>query len=112
MKGHDVRDLLRHSVLGKVKVVAVLEVQPELGGGPEVFPEAQGGISGDGALAVNDLVNAPGRHADGHGELVLRDLESADEVLHENLTRMNGRNLVNPTILISPPPIDIIAYRR
>lgn len=93
MKGHDARDLLRRSILSEVEVVAVLEVQPELGGGTEVLPEAQGCISGDGALAVNDLVDASGRHPDGHGELVLRDLESPDEVLHKNLARMNRRNL-------------------
>ena len=50
MKRHDGRDLLRHTILSKIEVVTGLEVQPELRGGSEVLPQAQSGISGDGAL--------------------------------------------------------------
>ena len=44
-----------------------------------------------GRLTVHDLVDPPRRDTDIHGELVLCDAESLDDVLHHDFARVNRR---------------------
>ena len=81
-----------------------LQVDPELGRSTEVLRETQRGVRRDASLAVHDLVDPPRRDTDGHGELVLRDAEALDEILHEDFTRVNGLDLVSGSQR-SPPPL-------
>ena len=66
-----------------------LEIHPELGGSTEVPGEPDGRAGCDPALAVHDLVDPARRHPDGGGEAALRDPEALDEVLHEDLSRVD-----------------------
>src|SRR5690606_33306848 len=74
---------------GDVALIVALQVDPELSRRAEVPREPQRRVCGDPPLAVHDLVDPPGRDADRHGELVLCDAEALDEVLHEDLARVN-----------------------
>jgi hypothetical protein len=74
-----------------VKVVARLEVQPEPIRGAEVTGEPKGGVSGDGALAVDNLIDASRRNADVLGESVLTNAHRLEELLEQDLARMNRR---------------------
>lgn len=68
-----------------------LKIQPEAIAGPEVGGEAQGRVGGDGALAVNDLVDPPCRNADVKGQPVLADPQRRQKLLGQDLSRMNRR---------------------
>ncbi len=50
-----------------------LEIEPHIGGPAEVAFEPQGGVHGEGALALHDLVDAPGRDANVLGDAVFRE---------------------------------------
>jgi len=73
------------------EVVAGLEVEPEALGGAEVAGEAEGGVGGDGALAVDDLVDAAGWHGDVLGEAVLGDVHGVEELFEKDLAGVDGR---------------------
>ena len=73
LQRRDRSDLLPSEILRTVELVTALQVDPELRRGAEVLRESQRGICGDPPLAVHDLVDSARRHADRHGELVLRD---------------------------------------
>lgn len=68
-------------------VVAVLQVHPEPLARREVPSQPQGGIRGDAALAVHDLVDSPRRNVDRDGKVVLRNSDGLDVLLVENLAR-------------------------
>src|SRR5690606_18247430 len=93
---------------GDVALIVALQVDPELGRRAEVPREPQRRVCGDPPPAVHDLVDPPGRDADRHGELVLRDAEALDEVLHEDLTRVNRLDPVSGSQRPAPP----LAQRR
>lgn len=76
------------------QLVAALQVHPELRGSSKVLRKAQRSVCRDAPLAVHNLVDLTRRHSDRHGELVLSDPEALDEVLHQDLSRMDRGNLV------------------
>jgi hypothetical protein len=80
------------AILSDFKVVAGLEVHPELGGGVEEATEAEGGIGGDSAFAEDDFVDAAWGYVDGLGEAVLAEGEGCEEFLGEDFARMDGGN--------------------
>ncbi len=53
---------LPHLPLGKTQVVMALKVEPEFGARAEEMTEAQRGIAGDGALAIQYSGNPIGRY--------------------------------------------------
>ena len=68
-----------------LEVVSVLEIDPEEIRRTEVARETEGRIGRDPPVAMNDLVDPPGRYADGDSNLMLGDPEREDEVLHQHL---------------------------
>jgi hypothetical protein len=76
--------------LGGLLIVVGLEIEPHIGWPAEVAFEAQGGVHGEGPLALDDLVDAPGRDANVLRDAVFREAKGNQEILAENLTRMNG----------------------
>lgn len=68
LEGEKRLDGLSGFFLGAAQVAESLEVEPELGAGAEEMGEAQGGIAGDAAGAVEDLRDAVGGHAELAGE--------------------------------------------
>jgi hypothetical protein len=70
--------------------MAGLDIQPETLGGAEVPGQAQCSVGRHGALAEDDFVDPPGRHADILGQLVLADLQRLQELLEKNLTGRGG----------------------
>ena len=50
-----------------------LQIQPGLRIGPEIAPQSQRGIDRDCTLAVDNLVDPPGRNADGLGQRILAE---------------------------------------
>ena len=75
---------------GDLLVVVGLEIQPHVGGPSEVAFEPQGGINSEGALALHDFVDAPGRNADVLGYTLFRESKGNQEILAENLSGMIG----------------------
>ena len=89
LQRRDVVELFAQGPALKPELVVALQVHPELGRRAEVLGQSYSGVGGDTALAVHDLVDAARGHADGRGEFVLGDPEPLDEVLHEDLARVN-----------------------
>ena len=75
--------------LGYAQVVVDLEVEPQLRRYPETLAEAQRGVGGNGALAVDDFADAVGRNDDLTGERVDAHAHRPHEVLGEDFA---GRN--------------------
>src|SRR5690606_8204762 len=86
-----------------VALIVALQVDPELGRRAEVPSEPQRRVCGDPPLAVHDLIDPPGRDADRHGELVLRDAEAPDEVLPADFARVNRLDTVSGGQRLAPP---------
>jgi hypothetical protein len=70
-----------------------LKIKPELLGRAEVAGEAEGCVGCDGTLSKNDLINAAGRDRNVLGEAVLGKPHGLEELLMENLTRVNRGEL-------------------
>jgi len=70
------------------QVVTRLQVEPEGRVHAEETSQAQRSISGDGTLALNDLADAPLRHADVLGQTILRDAHWEQELFEQDLARM------------------------
>src|SRR6266702_4720381 len=70
--------------LGDAQVVVHLEVEPQLRRYTEVFAQTQGGVGGDGALAVDDVTDAVGWHGDFARERVDAHLHRLHEFLVED----------------------------
>ena len=49
-----------------------------------------GGVHGERALGLDDLVDTPGRDANVLGDAVFREAKGTQEILAENLARMDG----------------------
>jgi hypothetical protein len=93
-KGLDAVQLRREVPSLGPKFVVSLQVHPELRRCSEVSSQPHRGVRSDATLSVDDLVDPAGWHPDRHGELVLRDAKALDEVLQENLTRVNRQHHV------------------
>jgi len=78
------------TVLFQLEVIASLEIHPELLSHTEIPRQAKSRIRSDRPLAVHDLVDASRWHVDVLGKAVLADSHRLEELLQENLTRMNG----------------------
>src|SRR5712664_848228 len=50
-------------LLGQAQVIESLQVEPKLRARAKEMSEAQGGVAGDGARAIQDLRDAIGRHS-------------------------------------------------
>jgi S-adenosylmethionine synthetase len=98
----DVLQRAAQPVLFHLEVVAGLQVQPEPLRGAEVPGQAQRGVRGDAPLAVDDLVDPPGRHVDRLGQLVLADSQRGEELLQQDLPRVYRRHDRVPCHV--PPP--------
>ena len=86
------------AILGEGAEVALdLEAVPEGVGLAEEGAEAQRHGRGNGALAVDDLVDRPGSDADGAGHRVLGDAHGLEVFLKEDLSGgdrwVHGRNV-------------------
>ena len=66
---------LAQPVALELKVVAALQVHPEPLGGAEVARESERGVSTDPTLAMDDIVDATGRHTDGQGQPMLAECQ-------------------------------------
>lgn len=77
-----------------IEVVLYLEVQPELLGRAEEARQPQGGIGRDRSLPMDDFVDPARWNADLLGEPVLTDAHGQQEFLEENLSRMEGCQLL------------------
>jgi len=62
LNGTQCLEPLPHLPLGETQVVEALQVEPEFGARAKEMTQAQGGIAGDGALAIQDSGNAIGRY--------------------------------------------------
>ena len=83
----------RESVSFDLELVAALKVEPEPFAGAEVPGEAQGCVSGDTALGVNDLVDPARWHADRDCDTVLGDPERLEILEHQDFAgvdRLHG----------------------
>ena len=88
----DVVQRAAQPVLFHLEVVAGLQVQPEPLRSAEVPGQAQRGVRGDAPLAVDDLVDPPGRDVDRLGQLVLADSQRGEELLQQDLPRVHRRH--------------------
>src|SRR5438874_957703 len=84
----DAPDAPAQPLLGRLEVVAQLQVEPELRRGPEVAREAQRRVRRDAAQAAHDLVDPPRRHLGVDREAVLRDAEAVEEIALQYFTGM------------------------
>lgn len=66
-----------------------LEVEPEALGGAEVPREPKRGVSGDAALAEDDLVDTPGGNTNVLGQAVLAESVGLQELGQEDFARMD-----------------------
>ena len=94
LQRHDAVQLLAQGPALEPELIVALQVHPQLGRCAEVLGQSYSGVRGDAALAVHDLVDAARGHADGRGELVLGEPEPLDEVLDNDLARVNRVDLV------------------
>src|SRR5690606_36459007 len=101
------RSVVRRDVL-PFELIVALQVDPELGRRAEVPREPQRRVCGDPPLAVHNLVDPPGRDANRHSELVLCDAEALDEVLHEDLTRVNRLDPVSRSQRPAQPLVGLV----
>lgn len=89
LQRRDRRDLVAQRAPLQTQLVVRLQVHPELLRRSEVTRQTNRGVRGDPPRAMHDLVDSTRRHPDRHGELVLRDREAFDEVLHQDLPRVD-----------------------
>ena len=87
-----------------IELVAHLQVHLEPRGRTEVAREPHRGIGRNSPLPVNNFIDTTGWNTDSDGELILRNSEALDEVLHENFTRVNRSNFSGSQR--SQPPLD------
>jgi hypothetical protein len=75
-------------LLGNSEFVQLLQIEPELGAGPEEMRQSQRTIAGDGALTVQDSRYPVRRHSELPAELGSTHVE-LDELFGEMLARMH-----------------------
>ena len=93
-----IRERAADSVLLDQQVVPGLEIHPELAAVAEVVREPERRIGRDAPTPQDDLVDAPRRHAEIHGDPVLGDAEGGQELIREDLPGMDGRELGHGSI--------------
>jgi hypothetical protein len=81
------------------EIVAGLKVEPKPLARTEEPGKPQGRIRGYIPLAMNHFVDAPSRDTDTLGQPVLADSHGAQELLQEDLARMDGRKLLSHFVL-------------
>jgi hypothetical protein len=75
------------------EIVPGLEVHPELCLHSKEAAKSQGCICRDPPLPMDNLVNAPRRHPDRLGQVVLADLHWLQKILKQNLPRRDRRKV-------------------
>src|SRR5699024_2040799 len=85
----DRRYLLRRTFLRFFKFIMRLEIKPKLRFYSKVLSQAQCCVCSYTAFAVDDLIYAARRNANRYSQLVLGDFKAVNEVLQDDLTRMN-----------------------
>jgi hypothetical protein len=105
---------LAKPILLDLEVIPHLQVKPEALGRAEEAREAESGVGCDGALAVHDLVDSTRGHADSAGKSVLTDAEGFDELLKEDLARVNRWELVSGhgKLLVVVHDLDLFSVAR
>jgi hypothetical protein len=78
-------------VLLDFKVVLPLKAQPKPFGGGEIAREPEGRISCYNAVAMDNLIDAPGRHTNLFGQTVLADSQWLQKLFEQNFARMDRR---------------------
>ena len=90
-------DLSRQPVSGSIllsgKVKVALQIEPELRGDAKATSETQRGVRRDAPVAMNNFLDAPGGDADILRQAVLRNAHGLEELLQEDLARVDGRYL-------------------
>lgn len=76
-----------------LELEANLEVEPEAIGGAEIPREPKRRVSGDAALAEDDLVDTPSRDTNVLGQAVLAESVGLKELGQEDFARMDGCKL-------------------
>ena len=79
-------------IFSTVKLVAHLMVHPESRGRTRVAGQSHRCIGHGSALSADDFIDTTRRNTDIDGELVLRNSEALNEVLHKDFTRVNRSN--------------------
>src|SRR6056297_1213500 len=87
-----------------------LQIQPRLRIGTEVPSKPERSVGSNRALAVNNLVDPPGRNADRLGQRVLAEPERAHKIFQQDFARMDGFDiaLVHDSCLVVVRNFDVI----
>ena len=101
----DCRYLLALEVFHHIELIRGLQVQPKLRCCAEVAGKARSCIGCDSSLAVHDLIDAPGRHADCHRHLILGNPKPFNKVFQQDFSGMNWRNFVSDSQRSLPPQV-------
>lgn len=67
-----------------------MQIEPDFRRPLEVAGEAQGGVCGDGTLALHDFIDAPWWNANVVGKAVFGQAKRREKILAENFAGMNG----------------------
>jgi len=89
MHPHFLVQSVRQGLTRGFEIVPCLEVHPELCLHPKETAQAQRGIRRDPSLPMDNLIDATRRHPDRFGQMVLADLHWLQEILQQDLPRMN-----------------------
>jgi len=89
------------AVLLPLKIEVGLEVDPKPWRDSEVAPQTQGRVRRDASVPMDNLVDSSRRNADVLGEAILRDAHGLEELLHEDLARVDGGHF---SLLHKRPP--------
>ena len=82
-------EAVAESVHLSVELVIHLQSEPELRRHLEVTGKAESRVRRESALTQHDLVDAPRRHTDVTREPILAEAHRAEELLEQNLPRMD-----------------------
>lgn len=102
-------DSLGQRIVSHVQVEIHLKPQPETGGIAEIPGQPQRGIGGDGALAMDDLVDPSRGNPEVFAKLVLADTQRLEKLLLEYVARMYGRNLLHVSPLVIVDDLNVMS---
>src|SRR5918996_4697594 len=92
-----------------IKVVLGLKIQPEPLGGSEVSSQPERSVGRDRASAMDDLVDPARRNQDVLGEAILTDTHRDQELLQEDLPRMDRcKSLGHHRPLVIVDDLDVV----
>ena len=83
-----------------IQVVIHLEAKPEAGGITKEACQPKGGVGGDAASAMHDLVDPAWRDVQLLAQLVLTEAERPHELFLQNLARMDWRYFLHRSPLV------------